>query len=197
MCVFKSGDRIVDGAGTDHDQEAIILLSDNPGTFQSTSDDGLYCFFWLSTRSTRYWIKWPPEGKHTAGSSACRRAGGIKGSWPNTWWESVFVVISHFLVHQLPRVFSAIATAGIWYWAVLYDRVGLGADAEDDIDRAFVGEGMGWAIGELITVLDGGPLNWCYVTCMGFCGQFCVAWKFTVNRNGKKKQLDRRGGHGL
>lgn len=35
----------------------------------------------------------------------------------------------------------------------------LGADAEYDVDRLFLEGGMGWVIGELITVLDGGPLN--------------------------------------
>lgn len=43
--------------------------------------------------------------------------------------------------------------------AVLCDRIGLGADAEYDADRLFLEGGMGWVIGELITVLDGGPLN--------------------------------------
>lgn len=43
--------------------------------------------------------------------------------------------------------------------AVLCDRIGLGVDAEYDVDRLFLEGGMGWVIGELITVLDGGPLN--------------------------------------
>lgn len=35
---------------------------------------------------------------------------------------------------------------------VLYDRVGLGADGEDDIDRLTLEGEMGWVIGELITI---------------------------------------------
>ena len=50
--------------------------------------------------------------------------------------------------------------AGICCWAVLYDRVGLGADAEDDVDRPTLGgrNGLGnW--GTYNNFLDGGPLN--------------------------------------
>lgn len=43
--------------------------------------------------------------------------------------------------------------------AVFCDRVGLGADEEYDVDRPCLEGGMGWVIGELIAVLDGGPLN--------------------------------------
>lgn len=43
--------------------------------------------------------------------------------------------------------------------AVLCDRIGLGADAEYDVDRLFLEGGMGWVIGGTYNSVRWGPIE--------------------------------------